>query len=584
MIPESFILQLKQSVDIADIMSSYVNIKREGRNKKCLCPFHSEKTPSMVIYQDTQSFYCFGCGAGGDAFTFIKKIENLEYVEAIKLIAKRAGVAVPEDYADDNISRLKTRIYEANREAARFFHNYLYNENTNPGLEYLRSRNLTDATIKNFGLGYAPNSWDELLKHLKSKGFSFEELTAAYLISKNKSGGYYDQFRNRVMFPIIDLRGNVIGFGGRVLDDSKPKYLNTAETLVFHKKLNLYCLNFAKTNIKDKIILAEGYLDVIAIYQAGLKNVVATLGTAITPEQARLISNYAKEVVIAYDSDEAGQKATHKAINLLSEVGLSTRIISMEGAKDPDEFINKFGTTRFRMIIEGANNAFDFELLKLKSKYDIETETGKISYLKDAVFVLSEISNPIEREVYCSKVANEVSISKTNIEQQVNSLRNKKSNTIKKQQYKELITNKVNYNDKINTERMAHLKQAKAEEGIIFYLFKNPDYYNYLIRKISANDFITDFNRRVLKILLDAFEMGSEFDLTLFATDFSDEEMGKISGIIAKNEQNILNETILNDYIKVILEHKTLKTDEQKKEMDPMELFEYIKNKKSRDK
>jgi DNA primase len=580
MIPENFIQQLKLSCDIESVMSSYVSIKKEGRNKKCLCPFHSEKTPSMVIYDETQSFFCFGCGAGGDIFTFVKRIENIDYIESIKLLANRAGMEIPDDFSDDKTSKMKARIYEANREAAKFFHTCLMSDIGKVGLEYFRKRNFTDVTIVHFGLGFAPDSWDALTNHLKSKGFRFEEMEAAYLVSKSKKGSYYDQFRNRVIFPIIDLRGNVVGFGGRVLDDSKPKYLNTAETLVFHKKRNLYSLNFAKTQIKDKVILAEGYVDVISIYQAGFKNVVATLGTAITSEQARLLSTYAKEVVIAYDSDQAGQVATHRAINLLNEVGLSTKIIAMQGAKDPDEYINKFGITRFKMLIDGADNAFDFELMKLKEKHDIETDNGKIAFLKDAVFVLCEIKNSIEREVYVSKIADEVKISKQTLLNQVQSLLNKKAGAKKKQDWKDIQSNKLLYQDRINPQRAGNFKEAKAEEGIISYLFKNPDFVTYILSKIKPDDFVTDFNRRVFEVMVKRLEYSENIDLSAFSFEFSDDEMGRVAGLVAATIDSNFNQEMLDDYIKVLLEHKNKITDEQKKEMSPQELLEYIKNKR----
>ena len=324
-IPRSFIQQLLLHCEIEDVISSYVVLKREGHNRKGLCPFHSEKTPSMVVYNDTQSFYCFGCGTGGDVITFIMKIENLDYVEAVKLLAQRAGLEIPDEASEDSASRIKTRVLEINRTAALFFHNCLKAPEGRAGLSYLKNRRLDHKTIVKYGLGFAPNSWNALIQHLQTKGFSLTEIETAKLAVKGKTGSYYDFFRNRVIFPVIDLRGNVIAFGGRVLDDSKPKYLNSPDTPVFKKSRNLFSLNFAKKVKTDRFILAEGYMDVIAINAAGFENVVATLGTSLTSEQARLVSKYVKEVVIAYDSDGAGQAATHRAINLFSEVNVTTR-------------------------------------------------------------------------------------------------------------------------------------------------------------------------------------------------------------------------------------------------------------------
>ena len=329
-IPKSFIETLRMSCDIESIVSSYVKLKRTGRNETGLCPFHSEKTPSMVVYNDTQSFYCFGCGAGGDVISFIMRIENLGYVEAIKFLAQRVGLEVPDDGMEDHASKIKPIILEMNRLSAHFYHNVLKSPDGRPGQAYFSSRKLSPQTIVKYGLGYAPAGWNTLRDYLKSKGFSYEQMYEAGLVNKSPKGSYYDAFRNRVVFPIVDLRKNVIGFGGRVLDDSKPKYLNTNDTPVFKKSRNLFSLNFAKNKIENgRLILAEGYMDVIAVNQAGFENVVATLGTALTPEQARLIATYAKEVVIAYDSDGPGRKATDRAAGLLEEAGVTCRILKM---------------------------------------------------------------------------------------------------------------------------------------------------------------------------------------------------------------------------------------------------------------
>ena len=310
MLSESFISELKARNDIEEVISSYVNVKRRGRNLVGLCPFHSEKTPSFTVYPDSQSFYCFGCGAGGDVVTFVKKIENLDYIEAVKSLAQRAGLAMPEDGYDDSYAKLKTRVLEINRETARFYHQCLISPVGKKALEYLRGRGLSDNTIRRFGLGFAPESWDAVIKHLRGKGFTFDEMAAAAVAVKSARGSYYDQFRGRVIFPIIDIRGNVIAFGGRLMDGQGPKYLNSPDTPVFKKSRNLFALNYAKSSKESALILAEGYMDVVALHQAGFTNAVATLGTALTAEQARMISQYAAEVVIAYDSDGAGQKAT----------------------------------------------------------------------------------------------------------------------------------------------------------------------------------------------------------------------------------------------------------------------------------
>ena len=337
MISELFLQELKSYSDIEQVVSSYVHLKRRGRVATGLCPFHSEKTPSFTVYPDNQSFYCFGCGAGGDVITFIRRIENLEYVEAVRFLAQRAGMAMPEDTRDDGMARLKARVLELNRTLARFYHSCLRGPQGKPGLDYLHGRGLTNQTIIRFGLGYAPDSWDAACKYLRSRGFTDDEMVSAAVAARGKSGGLYDSFRNRAMFPIIDLRGNVIGFGGRVMGDAKgPKYLNSSDTPVFKKSRNLFALNFAKASKREGLILCEGYMDVIAMHQAGFDNAVATLGTALTSEQSRLIAQYAQGVTLSYDSDGAGQAATRRAVGLLGEVGVKIKVLSITGAKDPD--------------------------------------------------------------------------------------------------------------------------------------------------------------------------------------------------------------------------------------------------------
>ena len=408
---DEFIYRLRNANPIETVMGSYVQLIRRGRNYVCSCPFHSEKTPSCTVFTDNQSFYCFGCGSGGDVITFTMKIENLSFTEAVKLLAQRSGLEIPENNsADSRLAQRRTRIYEMNRIAANFFYTNLIKGDDKAGLSYFADRKLLPQTIKKYGLGYAPDSWDKLTKLLSSKGYSNDEITDAWLGARSKKGSIYDIFRKRVMFPIVDLRGNIIGFGGRVLDGSQPKYLNTSHTPVFEKGSNLFSMNFAKNAETKRIILCEGYMDVIAVNQAGFENAVATLGTAITPNQARLISHYAEEVVIAYDSDNAGQKASQKAINHFSDVGIRTRIIRMEGAKDPDEYIKKFGVDRFRMLLDGSSDAIDFMLDKCESGIDLNTEMGQVEFLNKASKILAGIESPLEREVYISRTSKKCDI------------------------------------------------------------------------------------------------------------------------------------------------------------------------------
>ncbi len=582
-IPQSFIQQLVASCDIESIVSSYVNLSRDGRNKKCLCPFHSEKTPSMVVYSNTQSFYCFGCGAGGDVITFIMKIENLSYIEAIKFLANRVGMAVPDDDYNDKASYMRTRVLEINRETAKFFHACLKSPVGKVGLDYLLSRELTPQTITKYGLGFAPDGWDNLRKHLHSKGYTDEEMLAAAVVAKSAKGRVYDQFRNRVMFPIIDLRGNVIAFGGRVMDNSKPKYLNSSDTPVFKKSRNLFSLNFAKNVKSDRLILAEGYMDVIAINQGGFENVVATLGTALTPEQARLIASYAKEVVIAYDSDQAGQLATKRAVALLEQVGITAKVLSITGAKDPDEFIKKFGPTRFKMLLDGANNATDFEILKLKNEFDLTTEDGKYNFTKKALDLLSELTDPIQQEVYAGKISAETSIARDTIIEQVKALSARKKRAENKKQWRDIQSGKQFFGDRINPQKATNLKETLAEEGLIASLILLPGSHRKIMSEIDESFFVTDFNRKVFSSIVNKLTLQSHFDFSMLSAEFSPDEMGKISSMIAQFGDKKLDSAQVDDYIHILKQHKEKVTPDQAGQMSDDEFLKYaqqLKNKK----
>lgn len=532
-INDAFLSELKMRTDITDLVSSYVSLdsRRQGRTHKGLCPFHNEKTPSFMVYEDTQSFYCFGCGAGGDAITFTMKVENLDYIEAVKLLAERAGLTMPQDGYDDSLTQKKNRILAANREAARFFHSCLLEEKNSHALNYFLNRGIAPHTIKHFGLGYAPDSWDSLIKHMKTKGFTINELYEADLVKKSTKNGerFYDNFRNRMMTPIIDIRGNVIGFGGRVLDDSKPKYVNTADTLVYKKSHEVFAMNYAKNSKEDFLIVAEGYMDVIALHQAGFTNAVACLGTALTQEQARLMKRYTDEVVLSYDSDEAGQKATKRAIQIFSDSGLKVRVLQLRGGKDPDEIIKKHGKERFRSLLDGAENDTEFNLIKIGEKYDITVSDGKMSFLKEAAQFLATLPSPVERETYCLKLASMTEVSADAIRQEIN----RNLSTVRRKAKKELFTQARNIStsadDKINPDKKRFVLQAKAEEIIIVSLFRNPDFYKKLKDDLTPDLFFTAFNRRVLSVLLSLLESGRALDVSSFRDSFSADEMGRIT-------------------------------------------------------
>lgn len=530
---EEFLSELRMRTDIENLISSYVVLKRRGKTLVGLCPFHNEKTPSFTVYPESQSFYCFGCGSGGDAVTFLRKIENLDYIDAVKALADKAGMTMPDEGGyDKTISDKRRRILEANRAAARYFHSCLMAPEGREALEYLLRRGLTKKTIASFGLGFAPNSWHSLIDHMRSLGFTRQELVSANLANesiKNDRKNVYDNFRNRLMFPVIDIRGNVVAFGGRVLDDSKPKYINTSDTLVYKKGQGIFALNLAKNgNSERKLILAEGYMDVIALHQAGFTNAVACLGTALTKEQAGIIARYADEVILSYDNDGAGQAAATRAIQIFSKTGIKIRVLSLSGGKDPDEIIKNHGPERFRALLQGAANDTEYKILKARNKYDVSTDDGKVSFLNEATDVLSYISNSIEREVYASRLSGELNISKEAILREAE--RKYKANRRKseKAQFRQIQRDSQPSNDPVNPDRAKSPLGAKAEDVLLATIMKNPDFLEK-IDDIQPEEFITSFNARVFAFLRDRIKQNLPLDLSYFSGSFTPEEMGRIA-------------------------------------------------------
>lgn len=562
-LPDEFIYQLKLANPIDTTMGRYVHLIRSGSNYKCLCPFHSEKTPSCTVYTGTQSFYCFGCGAGGDVITFTKQIENLDTYEAIKLLAERGGLEMPENDLNKDGAKLKLRILEMNREAANFFYRNLLQGQDKRGLQYAVQRGLTPKAIKKYAIGYAPAAWDGLMKHLEGLGFTREEMLSAGLIRQN-ARGCFDFFRERVMFPIIDLRGNVIAFGGRLIEGEGPKYLNSGDTPVFKKSRNLFSLNFAKNANVKQLILAEGYMDVIAINQAGFEQVVATLGTALTAEQARIMAQYATEVVLCYDSDSAGQNATHRAINLLSEAGLHTRILKVQDAKDPDEYIRKFGATRFKLLLDNSGGAINFELARCREGLDLATEQGKFDFLRRTVQVLAGIRNEMEREVYLSRIAKEEEISPDVLHAQVKAQLRKSYYTEKKQNWNAMMA-KSSFRDELNPEAPQYQREAKAEEQILAYLFLHPDLLPEVEKRLKPEHFFTSLHRKIYEVFCERMPETDTFSVSIFRDACSDAEMGRITGIMARNAEVALTADTLNDCIRLLLqakEHEKINADQ----------------------
>lgn len=516
MLSDQFLQELKYRSDIEQVVGSYVNLRRRGRTLSGLCPFHSEKSPSFTVYPDTQSFFCFGCGAAGDVINFIRRIENLDYMEAVRLLAQRAGMQVPEDAGDDRSSRQRKRILELNRDAARYFHRSLMSEAGRPGRAYLIGRGLTRDTIIHFGIGYAAEGWDGLANAMRQQGYTKEELLAAHLVSEGARGGIYDTFRNRAIFPIIDLRGNVIAFGGRNLGEKGPKYLNSSDTPVFKKSRNLFALNFAKGSPRKGLILCEGYMDVVSLHQAGFTNAVATLGTALTEEQCRLIAQYTGEVLLSYDSDGPGQAATQRATGLLEAAGVKIKVLSIPDAKDPDEFIKKFGAERFEQLIEGSSSATDFAISKLRGENDVTTAEGKVSFLKQFAVLMAGLPNPIEREVYLSKICRELGVDKAAVAGQIEREQKKRSYRDRKKEERELISppmkNTMNREDELLWRQ--HPREMKAAERLLRYLLRHPDQAESLRDRLPENYLLSEGDRTLYRALLQRGLAGRELTIT----------------------------------------------------------------------
>ena len=581
--PESFLQELKLRNDITELVSSYITLKRRGRNMVGLCPFHGEKTPSFNIYTENGSFYCFGCGVGGDVITFVMKMENLDYVDAVKFLAQRAGMDMPEDSYDDSMSKLRTRVYEANREAARYYYKMLYSPDGKHGLDYFHGRMLTDRTIRHFGLGFADDDWSSLSDYLIGKGFSKNELVAANLAVKQKNGnGIYDRFRNRVMFPIIDLRGNVIAFGGRIMTDEKPKYLNTSDTPVFKKSENLFSLNNAKNSGSRTLILCEGYMDVIAVNQAGFQNAVATLGTALTREQAMLMKRYADEVVICYDSDEAGQKATSRAIPILRNAGLLVRILTVPSGKDPDEFIKSKGADgpeAFRALVEKSGNDVEYRLQKLRSNYNLNTSDGKVQFLEEATKVIAAIYSPIERDVYISRLCKEFEISKDSFVRQVNSINRRKDRENAKKEVRRLQNDLSGRGDRLDTEHVKKPRSSSAEEALIAYLINNPDSVKYINERLSKGQFQNELMKRYFTYFSD--RIGSGLDpLNNLTADFSEDERSRVYKLMSKHSAVAGTRRALDEYIQIINEESKKLNKKDISNMTAEEIQEYLNSKK----
>lgn len=583
-LPIDFIERLKAANPIAEVMGSYVTLKRTGRDFVCLCPFHNEKTPSCHVHPDKEYFHCFGCGAGGDVITFTMKYNNLDYWEAVKLLAERGGVPLPEDSGyDSRRTDTRKRFYEMNKTAARFFYHQLKTPQGKECLDYLMNkRKLTIDTIKKYGMGFAPNSWSALKSYMLSEGFTEEELEQGSLISRSQRNtkNTFDFFVNRAMFPFIDLAGHIVGFGGRALTaDDKRKYLNSKDTLVYSKNRFLFSMNFAKNAaVKDKtILLCEGNLDVISLNQAGFQNAVASCGTALTPEQAKLISNYADNVVICYDADGAGQTATARAIKILDETGLKTTIIKMNGAKDPDEYINKFGADHFRHLLKKSDSAIDFELEKCKEGVDMDTDVGRSEYMQKVCRVLINIGSSVKQEIYINKIAAEQGVSKNSIKADMEKIISKERRQYSKRDWTRTITF-ADKRDTINPEANNHRRESAAEAGIIYYLYKNHDACEDILKRLPPDKFVTSFNRRVYESLTNKITDLQDCSVSSFNGEFSPEEVGKITEILENYSELGVDAKVAEDYINVLLSYKPKENQKEMSDDDFFKALEQMRN------
>ena len=569
-IPESFIDELVARSEITDVVSSYVRLTRKGSNYWGLCPFHNEKTPSFSVSQEKQIYHCFGCGKGGGVISFIMAIENLPFVEAVRLLAQRAGMEVPETGENEGYRRRKERLLTLNKEAARFFHETLKGPAGAAGAEYLfGKRGLSRGTVTRFGLGVAPDGWDNLIQAMTAKGFSKRELLDAGLAVDSKKGRIYDRFRNRVIFPIIDLRGEVIGFGGRVLDDSTPKYLNSPDTPVYNKSRNLFALNIARKSKQGRIILTEGYMDTISLHQAGFDCAVASLGTSLTQEHAQLLSRYTKEAIIAYDGDGAGVKAAQRAIPILEQTGIQVRVLRVTGAKDPDEFIKTYGPEAFGRLLNQSENHIEYRLRQIAAQYELSDDQQKVEHLRSAAEMLSTLPSPVEREVYGVRVAEQTGLSADTMAREIQQAYNRRIKKAKKQQERRDLTPSIQLQPKERGLRYENLRSALAEEGVLRLMMLEPALFREADRAgLEPERFSAPLLGKVYGLLRERFRRGSSTQLAALAGVLEPEEMSHMVQILEKPEDLSHSQQALRDYIDVIETEAVTRTGEA--EVDPL--------------
>lgn len=550
--PPSFLDELVARNPIEDVVGQYVNLTKKGSNHFGLCPFHGEKTASFSVNAGKQIYYCFGCHKGGGVINFIMEIENLSYPDAVRFLAKRVGMEVPEDEQYQSRYRQQERLWKLCKDAARFFYDTLMSDEGKPGRAYLAGRGLSSATVKRFGLGFAPNAWTSLTDTMLKKGYTRQELLDAGLaVSKEKNGktSVYDKFRNRVMFPIIDLRGNFIGFGGRVMDDSKPKYLNSPETIIFNKRKNLFALNIAKKSKHEIMILCEGYMDTVTMHQYGFDCAVASLGTALTEEQVNLLSKYTQQVVLTYDSDAAGQDATKRAIPMLERAGIHVKVLRLQEAKDPDEYLHKFGADRFAVLLDKSESQAEYQILSLKNRYDFTKDEQKVQYSKEAAELISSFPNAVEREVYCNRAAEAAGISADALKLEVAKAFKRRSAKQRKKEEREKLAPATISRPTAKGIRYDNLRSARAEESVLRLVLLEPTLMEQA-KSLRAEEFSVPLFGKVYAALRQRYEDGLNVSLSVLA-DLTPEEQAHLSAVVSHGE-TLVNETALKDCINLI--------------------------------
>ena len=551
---DEIIDEVRQTNDIVDVISQYVRLKRSGRNFFGLCPFHNEKSPSFSVSPEKQIFHCFGCGVGGNVFTFLTKIEGINFVEAVQNLAERANIQLPtlENNLDSKKEALKSKVYQVNEFTANYYHENLYKPESKIAQEYIKKRKLSNETLKSFKIGFS-GKFDELYKELKKQGFEEREILESGLVNKNDRGQYIDRYRNRLMFPICDVRGRVIAFGGRVLDDSKPKYINSPENIVYSKGRHLFGLNVAKKyDIKKRLLIVEGYMDVISLHQRGIHNVVASLGTALTQQQGYLLRNNTEQIVLSYDSDEAGQTAKVRAMEILQNMGCDIRVLQMDGAKDPDEFVIKYGNARFQNLVDRAISVVEFKVKILRQSMDLNSVNDKIKFLNEIAKIISKIDNNMEKEIYIERISKEYDVSKEAIYAEVNKL------TYKETSDEKLLSKPrpvIRHIEKEVQEEVSEATKKRENTVLAILLLGDLNIYNIIKQNIKLEDFKYEIDAKIAKKLYEEFENGNS-NINSIIDNLSEEEQNQITMIMAEDYGIDDIEKAIDDIIKIYEKEK----------------------------